>query len=229
MKIERRASQLVPLVDGPRVLHVGCAAHVPDPNDPTWLHGQLCKRFPETAGLDLRQDLIDKLSELGFRNLYAANAETFELDRQFDTIVAGDVIEHLSNPGAFLVQARKHLAPGGKLIITTPFPFALGPFMYALLKYPKTCWNVEHTCWFCMKTFGELCRRADLRIVHEDLIGSYTLDNPCFPYRVFVRGLGLLGGLLPKRLKCNTMLFILTQNDGTHNAPYRTDVMTANN
>jgi SAM-dependent methyltransferase len=229
MKIERRASQLVPLVDGPRVLHVGCAAHVPDPNDPTWLHGQLCKRFPETVGLDLRQDLIDKLSELGFRNLIAANAETFELGRQFDTIVAGDVIEHLSNPGSFLVQARKHLAPGGKLIITTPFPFALGPFMYAVLKYPKTCWNVEHTCWFCLKTFGELCRRADLRIVHEDLIGSYTLDNPCFPYRVFVRGLGLLGGLLPKRLKCNTMLFVLTQNDGTHNAPYRTDVMTANN
>src|ERR1700722_15142279 len=154
MKIERRASQLVPLVDGPRVLHVGCAAHVPDPNDPTWLHGQLCKQFPETVGLDLRQDLIDKLSELGFRNLIAANAETFELNRQFDTIVAGDVIEHLSNPGAFLVQARKHLAPGGKLIITTPFPFALGPFMYAVLKYPKTCWNVEHTCWFCLKTFG---------------------------------------------------------------------------
>jgi 2-polyprenyl-3-methyl-5-hydroxy-6-metoxy-1,4-benzoquinol methylase len=229
MKIERRASQVVPLVEGPRVLHVGCAAHDPDPNDPTWLHGQLCKQFPEAVGLDLREDLIGKLEKLGFRNLYAANAETFELDRQFDTIVAGDMIEHLSNPGAFLRQAKKHLAPNGKIIITTPFAFSLGAFVYAFLKYPKTCWNVEHTCWFCVRTFEELSRRADLRIVHQDLIGSYTLDNPCFPYRAFVRGLGLFGWLLPKRLKCNTMLFVLTHSHESGNAPYRTDVLTSHN
>jgi SAM-dependent methyltransferase len=228
MKIERRTSQVMPLVNGPRILHLGCAAHVPDPNDPTWLHGQLCKRFPDTVGVDLRQDLIEKLEAIGFRNLYVANAETFNLDRQFDTIVAGDIIEHLSNPGSFLTQAKKHLAPGGKLIITTPYPFSLQTLIYSFLKYPKTCWNVEHTCWFCLQTFRELSRRADLRIVHQDLIGSYVLDNPYFPYRVFVKTLRLVGGILPKRLKCNTMLFVLTHGDQKDTRPYRVDVMPCN-
>jgi SAM-dependent methyltransferase len=226
VKISRRANQVIPLVEGPRVLHVGCAAHEPDPNDPTWLHGALCKRFPDAAGLDLRRDLIEKLEKLGFRNLYVANAETFDIDREFDTIVAGDIIEHLSNPGAFLERAKKHLAPNGKLIITTPFPFSLGALAYAFLKYPRTCWNVEHTCWFCLQTFGELARRAGLRIIHEDLIGSYALDNPCLPYRAFVRTLSIVGGIMPKRLKCNTMLFILGHGESKDVRPYRTDVNT---
>ena len=225
MKIQRRASQIMPLVEGPRVLDVGCAAHVPDPDDPTWLHGLLCKRYPDTVGIDLRPDNVEQLEKLGFRNLYVANAETFDLDRQFDTIVAGDLIEHLSNPGNFLVQAKKHLAPGGKVIITTPFPFSLVFLSYALLKYPKTCCNVEHTCWFCLQTFGELCRRADLRIEHQDLIGSYVFDDPSLSYRTFVRTLWLFGGLIPKRLKCNAMLFVLRHGDFSDTRPYRTDAM----
>lgn len=229
MKIERRTSQIVPLVEGPRVLHVGCAAHDPDPNDPTWLHGALCKRFPETTGIDLRPDLVEKLEKLGFRNLYVANAENFDLHRQFDTIVAGDVIEHVSNPGALLDQAKKHLAPGGKIIITTPFPFSLQNMVYAFLKYPRTCWNVEHTCWFCLQTLGELARRSGLRIVRQDLIGSYVLDNSCFSYRAFVRGLSLFGGILPKRLTCNTVLFVLAHSEESDAPKYRTDVWTYKN
>jgi len=229
VKISRRTSQVIPLVEGPRVLHVGCAAHEPNPDDPTWLHGALCKRFPDTVGLDLRQDLVEKLEKFGYRNLYVANAETFDLNRQFDTIVASEVIEHLSNPGSFLDRAKKHLAPGGKLIITTPFPFSLLEMTYAFLKYPRTCWNVEHTCWFCVQTLGELARRAGLRVVHQDLIGSYVLDNPCKPYRAFVRTLSIFGGVLPKRLKCNTMLFILSHSEQAEILPYRTDVMTYHN
>ncbi len=230
MKIERRAGQIVPLVEGPRVLHVGCAAHEPDPNDPSWLHGQLVKYFPETAGVDLREDLIEQLRSLGYKNLHVANAETFDLGQEFDTIVAGDMIEHLSNPGLFLDRARQHLAkgkPGGKLIISTPYPFCLPAFVYAFLKYPKTCWNVEHANWFCLRTFEELARRADLKIVHWDLIGSYAPDNPCMPYRMGVGFLRYFGWLIPKRLKCNTMVFVLTRSEETGNVAYRKDVMTA--
>lgn len=229
MKIERRAGQMVPLVEGPRVLHVGCAAHVPDPSDPTWLHGQLCKKFPETVGLDLREDLIEELRKLGFRNLHVGNAECFDLDQEFDTIVGGDMIEHLSNPGAFLDQAKKHLAPNGTIIITTPYPFCLAAIIFALVKFPKTCWNVEHTSWFCFSTFGELARRANLKIVRQELIGSYVKDNPCGPYRWFVRFLAWFGWLMPKSLKCNTMLFVLTHSEKSDNLRYRVDVMTAKN
>ena len=50
------------------------------------------------------------------------DAEHFALDRQFDTIVAGDLIEHLGNVEGFLKSVMGCLAPGGKLVIQTPNP-----------------------------------------------------------------------------------------------------------
>ena len=46
-------------------------------------------------------------------------AET-HLARQFDVILASEVIEHVPDPREFVVAMRAHLAPGGVLIMTTP-------------------------------------------------------------------------------------------------------------
>lgn len=47
--------------------------------------------------------------------------EKFPLqDNSFDTIIAGDVIEHLYNPMGFLSECKRVLRKEGKLIISTP-------------------------------------------------------------------------------------------------------------
>jgi len=46
-------------------------------------------------------------------------AET-SLGRQFDVILASEVIEHVPDPREFATAMRVHLAPGGVLIMTTP-------------------------------------------------------------------------------------------------------------
>jgi 2-polyprenyl-3-methyl-5-hydroxy-6-metoxy-1,4-benzoquinol methylase len=51
------------------------------------------------------------------------DVETMELPfepNSFDTIVCGDLIEHLRDPGAFLARVRPLLRPGGRLALTTP-------------------------------------------------------------------------------------------------------------
>jgi SAM-dependent methyltransferase len=223
MKILQRAEQIVPWVEGPRVLDIGCCAHAMKFDDPHWLHGMLRKRFPEVVGIDIRPDLIDQMRELGFQNLYLENAETFDLNRQFDTIVAGDIIEHLSNAGAFLDQVKKHLAPGGRLIVTTPYPFALFHMTYAFLKYPRITWNVEHTHWMCPQTLTELCRRAGLRPLHWDLIPDYAPGDSSLPYRAFVKSLALLGSLVPARLRNSSLLFVAGHAEEREALPYRMD------
>lgn len=40
----------------------------------------------------------------------------------FDTIAALAVLEHLPSPAAWLLQMRRHLAPGGQIVLTTPHP-----------------------------------------------------------------------------------------------------------
>lgn len=44
---------------------------------------------------------------------------TFE-NRQFDVVVAGDVLEHLRDPGRVLDQIRELIAPGGHLALSVP-------------------------------------------------------------------------------------------------------------
>ena len=110
------------------------------------------QRFKNVVGIDINTSNVERLKRLGYDNIYIASAETFELQQQFDTIIAGELIEHLANPGLFLQQARKHLAPNGRIVITTPYP----------------AWR----------------------------------------YKLFVRFVMLFRNFLPKRLRCNTMLFV---------------------
>jgi 2-polyprenyl-3-methyl-5-hydroxy-6-metoxy-1,4-benzoquinol methylase len=204
-----RSELILDWIQGPRVLDVGCAAHVPEPGNPYWVHGRLRERFPEVVGIDINEENIKLLKSRGFSNIFVASAESFALDGKFNTIFSGELIEHLSNPGLFLDRTRDHLAPGGRVVLTTPNPFSLLYSMYAFMKYPKTCKNLEHTCWFCVQTLTELTRRAGLKVIHWELIEDYRLDDPSWLYRSFVRLMTFFRWVIPKRLKNNTMLFVL--------------------
>jgi len=204
-----RAKQLISFVKGPRVLDVGCAGHILELNSEYWLHGELVRHFPEVVGIDVNRQNVETLLSMGMTNLLVYSAENFCLNREFDSVVAGELIEHLSNPGLFLRCAAKHLAINGRIVISTPNPFSLLNSLYALCKFPKTCQNPEHTCWFCVATFQELTGREGLRVLEWHLIEDYRPASPSLPYRTFVWLLCLLGWLLPRRLRCNSMVFVL--------------------
>lgn len=99
-----RADHILPLVREPRVLDMGCADHAPGPDSPYWLHGQFRRRFPGAAGIDINAENVDKLRALGYKGISQGDAETFVLPGRFDTIVACERIEHLANPGSFLLR-----------------------------------------------------------------------------------------------------------------------------
>ncbi len=185
------------------ILNIGCVGSHPK-DSKYWLHGLLSQKFKNVVGIDINVKEI-KHFEKDYK-CYVANAENFELDMKFDTIVAGELIEHLSNPGLFLNQAKKHLKENGILIITTPYPFSLINFIYALLKFPNTCSNPEHTCWFCPKTLQELARRYNYNVVYMDLVEDYYDNVPSLLYKIFVK---IIKPFLPKRLKNNCIFLVL--------------------
>jgi SAM-dependent methyltransferase len=204
-----RTDAILKWVKGPEVLDVGCTGHFVNIGSPQWLHGRLREKFPSVSGIDISEENAAILRSNGFDKIYVQSAESFQLSDKFDTIVAGELIEHLANPGLFLQQARAHLKPGGRLVLTTPNAFSLLFISYALFKYPKTCENLQHTCWFCPQTMKELVERSGFKIDHFELFDDYPPNSPSWRYRMFVRLRGWSGFLLPKLLAKNGMFLVL--------------------
>jgi SAM-dependent methyltransferase len=204
-----RIDGVISQVVGPRVLDVGCAAHLPRPGSPDWLHGRLRQRFPQVVGIDIHRENIEALRGIGYEEVHVGDAQSFSLAGRFDTIVAGELVEHLSNPGLFLRKAREHLRPGGRIVITTPYPFSLFFNLYSWVNFPRTCSNPEHTCWFCPQTIGELARRQGLCIARWFLVEDYSSEVTSRKYRLFAAFIRAFRGLLPRRLRCNTMIVVL--------------------
>ncbi len=203
-----RINEILDLVKGPEVLDVGCAGHRIRPSEPDWLHGRLRERFHVT-GIDISEFNITLLRNLGFDNLHVQSADSFELGRQFDTIVAGEVIEHVSNPGQFLARARRHLLPDGRLVLSTPYAFSLMHVLYSLDHFPKTCENIEHTCWFCPSTISELSRREGLEIESWRLTDDYSTAIASRKYQLYRKFVRTLGKLLPDRISKTTLIAVL--------------------
>jgi SAM-dependent methyltransferase len=107
------------------VLHLGCT------NWPytleameagTLLHKDLAEVSSELYGFDFDQEGIDVLAAKGFDNLFQADVEKLgevALDKKFDVIIAGEMIEHLNNPGRFLEGIKRFMNSETKLVLTT--------------------------------------------------------------------------------------------------------------
>lgn len=208
-RISNRNQKIMEWTKGDKILNIGCSGHVVRKDSVYWLHDEIYNKFSYVVGLDISEKNIIEMRKLGYKNLYVANAETFELGEKFDTIIAGELIEHLSNPGKFLENVKRHLNPSGRLIITTPTPFALFNIIFSWTKYPNTCQNLQHTMWFCTQTLRSLFLRSGFKELHYSLIKDYELDNSSLKYKIFANIMVDFGFIFPKRLSHNCLLFVL--------------------
>lgn len=152
---------------GKAVLELGCVDARPARRDgqksasqADLLFRRIVELNPETIGVDLDKEGVAALEQRGYHAI-CADVQTVNLDRQFDTIVAGEIIEHIENPGQFLCAVRRHLKPDGRVIITTPNPFyALQSWKIWLHGRPRC--NEGHVAWYDPITLVALVRRCGL-------------------------------------------------------------------
>lgn len=163
MSSNRRVEALVDTVPrGRSVLDIGCVQHSTenmDNND--WVHAKLYNVAEEVLGVDYLETEVRQLQQEGY-NVVCADAEQMDLDRTFDVVVAGELIEHLSNIGSFLDTVHDHLERDGELILTTPNPWAFHRFKQALFGDVNA--NDEHTCWFDETTLRQVLERHGFHV-----------------------------------------------------------------
>ncbi len=151
------------------VLDVGFWGQGVSAKDDNWVHKILRERAKDVWAFDLEYD--EKRLPGPKKNYFIGDAENFAVDKKFDVIFAGDLIEHLSNPGLFLLQAKKHMKPGGKLILSTPNAFNLFNLFEKISKREPTV-NREHTCYFNSKTLSVLLERNGWKVDSVDFLYS---------------------------------------------------------
>ena len=110
------------------VLHLGCADSgllTTRLDRGNLLHCHLAKTTALLFGVDQDEQAIERMRAVGIENLYVGSvyalAKIFPTER-FDVILAGEILEHLRNPGIFLDEIRTLLArkAGSRAVITVP-------------------------------------------------------------------------------------------------------------
>lgn len=162
-----RDAQIIERCRGRGVLHLGCVGFtdctvdekVAKANDS--LH-QLLTEASDCLGVDLDRESVAQLRQRGvFRNVICGDVERLEdlpfRGEQFDVVVAGDIIEHLSNPGQMLDGIRPLLKADGFLIVSTPNAMGLPAYLrYAAGRFRE---GLQHVLCFNPSTLTQLLER----------------------------------------------------------------------
>lgn len=154
------------------VLDVGFWGQGVNIDHANWVHKLLLNRAKEVYGLDVYFDLSKLPNPEKYKK---GSAENFDFDVKFDVIFAGDIIEHLSNPGLFLNSCTKNLKSGGRLIITTPNCFNLFHLAEKISKTEPTV-NPDHICYFNVKTLRQLLAKNGWRMKEFNYLYSLDVD-----------------------------------------------------
>jgi len=160
-------ARIVELCEGRDVLDCGCVGSEAESQADyeATSHALISKHARYCLGIDIWKEEVDPQQRMGLDILHGS-VETMSLGRQFDVIVAADLIEHLANPGAFLDRAAEHLRDGGRLCLVTPNAWSLNNTVkYWLGREPGV--NPEHTCWYDFVTLEQLLARHGFRPVEE--------------------------------------------------------------
>lgn len=167
-----RFTHIARFVQGRDILDIG--------SDEGYVHEFLVKKFPDKTFYTL-----DSTGKADFK-IDLDNPK--KLTKHFDTIIAGEVIEHLASPLGFIAWCTHHLKKGGRLILTTPNATGL-----QYLRNPAWCvfyTNYRgHTQAFTLPMLQRLCQDERLKVIHTDYLNAFWIHNPLEYVSLFIKRL----------------------------------------
>jgi 2-polyprenyl-3-methyl-5-hydroxy-6-metoxy-1,4-benzoquinol methylase len=114
------------------------------------------------VGVDRSGAEIEQMRKLGiFDNVVLGDVERLDelaTNQKFDVVIAGEIIEHLSNPGRMLDGIKRFCRADTRVIITTPNAFGAPNYLrYSAGRFRE---GAEHVMTFNEHNLVTLLRRA---------------------------------------------------------------------
>src|SRR5882672_10359490 len=163
--VRHRTDVLLDICRNKRVLHIGCCDHIPlikhkiDNRD--WLHGLITECSEYTIGVDIDVNAVSEALRIsGLHNIFAGDITSTDAvepirSRQFDIALFGEVVEHISNPVAFLQRFRENYGDIVEhIVITVPNALRAGNVAGAF-RNTETI-NSDHRFFFTPYTIAKV-------------------------------------------------------------------------
>jgi SAM-dependent methyltransferase len=163
---------------GRKVLDLGCVSHnfsFQSGGTGSWLHSHVVEAAAECVGADYDLAGVKQMNEAGYDVVHVDITGDLApiIERgPFDVVVAGELIEHLPAPQQLLSAAREVLKPKGKLVITTPNPYA--PHRVRAGMRGVTWENVDHVQYLFPSGMAEMADRTGLVLTKFGTVGQPT-------------------------------------------------------
>lgn len=173
-----------------KVLHVGCCdtpLMIKEIKANNLLHFKLLNVAKELDGIDISKDDIELLENIyKVPNLVCGDCEKitdyFPNDK-FEVVVAGELLEHLNNPGLFLTSLKELLTPESLLIISVPNGVAFRRGVNSLLRRETV--HSGHNFYFSKKTIVNFLARKGyevleihgFRVINKRTLAAYISDS----------------------------------------------------
>jgi 2-polyprenyl-3-methyl-5-hydroxy-6-metoxy-1,4-benzoquinol methylase len=158
---------------GKSVLHLGCAGDATlRGGRETSLHVKIYEVAKRVCGVELNEPALmimkDFLPEDDKNKYFIGDVQCLGQvlggTEEFDIILAGSIIEHVSNAGLMIGGGAKYLDKDGLFIISTPHTWGLLQFLRVAMKATEAV-HPEHTCWYSIPTLTQLMSRYGFRPV----------------------------------------------------------------
>lgn len=173
--------QYCPSLKGKKVLDVGCGGGI--------LTEALANEGANVTAIDLAPEAINVAKEHATQQGLDINYQMIALedlgsDTQFELITCLEMLEHVPDPGAFIHALSKHLAPNGRLILSTinrtakAYLHTIVAAEYLLKIIPKQ--THDYKKYIKPSELSRMVRNQDLQVINMTGLGYNPLTRKAF-------------------------------------------------
>lgn len=153
------------------VLHLGCVGTLESFDKGYSLHQKISEVAARVMGVDADKQAIECLKRKGIQELACADVQAPgafkipEIKKPVDVVVAGELLEHLPNPGMCLKNIAELMDKQRSiLLVTVPNAFSLRNFFSVLLRNNELV-RADHNYYFSYMSIKHLLSSCGFSIV----------------------------------------------------------------
>jgi len=172
-----RDQKIGALINGKKVVHIGCADWPYTERrieEGRLLHSLLVSKASYCIGVDLNEDRLSEIRKQFPNEDFTTFAQLDEIPAD-SILVAGDVIEHIENPGDFLRELSEKSSVGTHMLVSTPNAQSLKQALRGLVGKEEQ--HPDHVVMFTKGTLTELAARYDWQLCSCDYYNSRTTSS----------------------------------------------------